>query len=100
VKIIYTDNGFIFRSGETVGEFIWSDITQINIFKRDLMTEDQIVMELIFGGEAIRLTEDNPYFKEFTDTVENIFPIIPKDWYDKVIAPAFATNFRTIYFRL
>jgi len=75
----------------------FDSISEINVYKVDLMTIDDIVMEITYNDRVLTITEETDGWNEFTDRLENIFPTIPKDWWQNVAHPAFATNFTTIY---
>lgn len=75
----------------------WSDITEINVFKKDLYVYDEIDMEIIYGEWAILITEEIPGWFQFVLKTKSVFPSIPKEWDLEIVHPAFATNWRNIY---
>jgi len=92
-----TDKSFTIKLDDRLLEIDWDSISQIDVFKVDQITIDCIVMELTYNDRILRITEEEPGWNEFTDGLEKIFPAIPKDWWQNVAHPAFATNFATIY---
>ncbi|MBE9660570.1 hypothetical protein [Mucilaginibacter myungsuensis] len=78
-------------------EIFWDSISEVNVYKVDLMTIDDIVMEITYNDRLLKITEETEGWNDFTDRLEQRFPTIPNDWWQKVVQPAFATNFTTIY---
>lgn len=93
----YDDNGFTILYEDFEQRLNWLDITQLNVYKVDLMTIDQIEMEIVYGDQRFSITEELPGWYQFVIKTKEIFPTIPKDWDVAIIHPAFATNYRTIY---
>jgi hypothetical protein len=93
----YTDTGFTISYNDFTKTLNWSDVTQINVYKTDLMTVDRIVMEIVYGEKALTITEEHPGWYQFVLKLKEIFPDIPKDWDFTIIQPSFETNYRTIY---
>ena len=93
----FRDNSFIATLSDKKLEVFWDNISEINVYKVDLMTIDEIVMEMTYNDRVLTITEETDGWNSFTDKLENIFPTIPVDWWQKVAHPAFATNFATIY---
>jgi len=56
-------------------------------------------MEIVFGDELIRISEDLSGWYLFTRTAEEILPGMDKEWYSKAVQPPFATNYTNIYKR-
>lgn len=77
----------------------WDEITQINVYKVDKLTVDEISMDIVYGDVYFSLNEELPGWYQFVLKTKEIFPTIPKDWDTAIIQPPFATNFRTIYER-
>jgi hypothetical protein len=75
----------------------WSEITQMNAYKKDFMTWDRVELEIVYGDRALTINEDVEGWKDFLIKVTEIFPTIPKDWDTTIIHPPFETNFTTIY---
>lgn len=93
----YDEKGFIISYEDFTKRINWADITQLNVFKVDLMTIDRIDMEIVYGDNAFTISEELPGWYQFVLKTKEIFPTIPKDWDITIIQPAFATNYRTIY---
>ncbi len=93
----YTNDGFIYTRGDFTKTLKWLDITEINVYKKDLMTIDEIRMEVAYGDKCFEISEEVPGWYQFVIRTKEIFPSIPKNWDFEIIQPSFATNSKTIY---
>ncbi len=93
----YTDNGFTLTYEDFTKTLRWSEITELNVYKKDLMTIDEIRMEIVYGDKQIEISEELPGWYQFVSRTKEIFPSIPKQWDFEIIQPPFATNYKTIY---
>ena len=93
----YDNEGFTISFEEVTEKINWVDITQLNVFKVDLMTTDRIDMQIVYGDMHFTINEELPGWYQFVLKTKEVFPTIPKDWDITIIQPAFATNYRTIY---
>ena len=93
----YTENGFKIKYENISEELKWTDILQINVYKRDMMTTDRITMEIIYQNNRLTLSEDLAGWFQFVLKTKEIFPSIPKQWDFEIIQPPFERNFRIIY---
>ncbi len=93
----YTDNGFVVTFDGFSKALNWTDITEINVYKKDLITVDEIRMQIVYGDKQLEISEELPGWFQFTIKTKDVFQTIPKEWDIEIINPAFATNFRTIY---
>ncbi|MFT3846957.1 MAG: hypothetical protein QM725_18010 [Lacibacter sp.] len=93
----YTQNGFSIKYEDFFKEVKWNDITQLNVYKKDLMTIDRIEMEIVYGNMCITINEDIPGWYQFVVKTKSIFPEIPEEWNFEITDPPFARNYRTIY---
>lgn len=93
----YTDDGFILTYEGFTKTFKWSDITELNVYKADLFTIDEIRMRIVYGDKQIEISEELPGWHQFVSRTKIIFPSIPQEWDSEIVQPAFATNYRTIY---
>jgi hypothetical protein len=93
----YSETGFTIAHPGLTKTLNWSDITQINVYKTDLLTTDRIDMEIVYGEWALTIHEELPGWYQFVLKTKEIFPNIPKDWDWEIVQPAFAANYRTIY---
>jgi|SRR5215831_2076711 len=93
----YDEEGFIIRYEEICTRIRWKDITELNVYKRDLMTIDSITMDIVYGEMQTTISEDLPGWHQFVERSKIIFPEIPGDWDWVIVQPPFATNYRNIY---
>ncbi|MDR6803143.1 hypothetical protein J2Y45_000413 [Dyadobacter sp. BE34] len=95
----YDSDGFTVIYKEFSSEVKWSAVSQISVFKLDLITIDRIDMDIVHEDMVLSISEDLPGWAEFLEKLHETFPEIPKDWYIDICLPAFATNFSVIYNR-
>ena len=93
----YNDEGFTYTRGDFIKTLKWSEITALNVFKIDLVTLDEIRMEIVFGDTCIEISEETPGWYQFISKTKEIFPIIPKSWDFEITQPPFERNYKTIY---
>ena len=79
--------------------FCWRDVEEIQTFKLDLLTTDDIRLAFRVPDGWYELSEDHTGFMEVAEAMRAKFPSIPEDWYQEVMHPAFATNQRTLWKR-
>lgn len=93
----YDSDGFTVIYKELSSKVEWSAISQISVFKLDLITIDRVDMDIDHGDTILSISEDLTGWGEFVGKLHEKFPEIPKDWYVDICLPAFATNFSVIY---
>jgi len=96
-ELILLDNGFQINNREVKSNVIWADITEINAYKRDLITEDQICLEISSGSNQFYCTEDFDGWKEFEEMMRKQFPEIETHWLMQTANPALETSKTQIY---
>ena len=80
------------------GKYNWDGVEMIVAYKVDLLTTDEICLDIFYGNLQITFTEETPGWYLFIKKLGSVFPSIPSCW-DAVIAqPAFAEN-RTVLYR-
>jgi hypothetical protein len=95
---IQVDNEKILITGTSFKkEIVWSEITQMNVSKKDFMAWDRIELEIVYGDKSLTLNEDVEGWNEFVIKVKELFTSIPHDWDTIIIHLPFETNFKTIY---
>lgn len=95
---IQVDNEKVLITGANLKkEISWSEITQLNAFKKDFMTWDRVDLEIVYGDKSITINEDVDGWNEFVSKTKELFTTLPQDWDTAIIHPPFETNFRTIY---
>jgi len=93
----YIDDGFSLTTN--VGErfYRWSDIEKITAYKADLMTFDDLRLDIDFGEVVLTLSEDVVGWSEFIEMLPEKLTGVLVDWESKVIPTPFATNLTLIY---
>ena len=95
----YNEKGFKFTLSDCEKLINWSDIEQINAFKKDVYVYDLVVMEIVIGENILTINEETPGWFQLIIKLKEIFHDIPEDWQIKITQPAFAENFTNIYNR-
>lgn len=93
----YFEDGFSVQYDDFYKKVLWSEITELNVYKADLMTIDRIEMKIVYGEKGFVISEDLPGWYQFVLKIKLIYPVIPEDWEDEIVHPPFATNWRNIY---
>ena len=93
----YHQDGFTINFKKISKRLNWTDITQLNAYKSDLLTIDRIDLEIVYGDKHITISEDIPGWYQFVLKTKEIFNSIRKDWDIEIMQPPFATNWRIIY---
>ena len=95
----YNPRGFTISLTEPK-DINWSDIQSIFAYKVDLMTTDQICIDVFCDYQiSFRVTEETPGWFVFIERLKEQFPTIEEDWNINVAHPAFETNLTLIYDR-
>lgn len=88
-----TPNGFSVAGHD----FSVGDITKVVGYKRDLITVDEVRLDLTFrSGAQISVSEDQPGFAALVGSLCSAFPSI-SGWEQKIVGPAFAANCTVLY---
>ena len=93
----FKEKGFSFIINEISKEKKWSDIEEINVYKLDLYTTDEICMDIVFKETYITFSEETPGWYQLIIKLKEVFKQIPENWDKEIVKPPFATNFKTIY---
>jgi hypothetical protein len=78
----------------------WTEVTELNVFKKDFATFDRVELNIVFGDKSVTVNEDVKGWTEFVDKTKQIFPSMPKNWEAEVVHQPYVTNFTTIYQRV
>lgn len=94
----YEKTGFSFTDKDDTIFVAWNDIEAIFAYKKDLMTVDELNIEVFLNNNMrIRLTEEIDGWFQFIIKIKEIFPGIDKEFDIKLIFPAFETNLTLVY---
>lgn len=93
----YFDEGFSLMTD--VGEcfYRWIDIETVTAYKADLMTYDDLRLDIEFRDIVLTFPEDLTGWSEFVEILSKKLPGILVDWESKVIPTPFASNLTLIY---
>src|SRR5437763_1969109 len=90
--VITSADGVAFEAGtRTLWSLRWSEIDQIQAFNLDLITREDVCLELVAGQKAYTIDDETSGWSELLDEVARQFQIAA-DWLSIVVTPVFATN--------
>lgn len=98
-EFVYEEDGFRYPFKEHDEKLKWTDIERIVAYKPDLMTMDELCVELFSGNWKITYSESLPGWYQFVKKLNMAFPSLPDDWDWRIIQPPFATNYTVLYER-
>lgn len=98
-KVISEDDGFILENKSAQQKIRWADIERLIAYKKDLMTTDEICLDIIFDSRQLTINEGTPGWDQFVEKTKLAFPGIPKNWDTEITKPAFATNLTILFQR-
>ena len=101
-RIDIHDHGFdIIDLKSNRSSVIWARVNCINVAKRDWFSFDQICFEFYQAGVElpIEVNENMEGFELLSETLPNKFHGFDRDWFSKVVKPAFAPNFTEVWKR-
>ncbi|WP_276978837.1 hypothetical protein [Flavobacterium filum] len=93
----YTENGFNLVYRDFSKSLEWNEITEIIAFKTDLLTNDRIDLQIVYGEKYFTISEDLPGWHQFILKLKNVFPTISNTWDTDIMLPAFAENKTILY---
>ena len=97
MSIRLLDKGFCISIETGIKDIFWNDIKELHAYKKDLLTYDEICIDIVLPESIITITEEIEGWVEFTEKMNKIFPSINKEWYADIMLPAFKTNFTILY---
>jgi hypothetical protein len=77
----------------------WTDIERLQAYKVDLLTTDEICIDIIFDNKTIIVTEETKGWYQFIDKGKSALPFINDNWEALVLETPFEYNLTTIYER-
>ena len=88
------------HSGFSVGtrHVKWGWVESVAVFKRDMLTFDDVWFRLEGADEPVTVCEEQPGFAEWERKLCEQFPSVA-GWRERVIQPPFAENFTVLYRR-
>lgn len=91
--------GFIYHNNDFTRAFEWDRITKVIAYKADLITSDDIRIQVFENEDCIILTENYSFFKAFNQQMLEALPEIKKNWFEDIAHPAFEDNTTVLYFK-
>lgn len=96
-KIHLIKNGFELNNGTSISFIQWGEIEKIDAFKRDLLTEDQICLEIHVNKKQFYCSEDFEGWIEFEEELKIQLAELDKEWFSRVSQPPFQESRITIF---
>jgi hypothetical protein len=93
----YTEEGFRIKNNSGIIEVLWADVVEIKAYKVDLLTVDEIRIEILKAASTITISEETPGYYVFKEKLKAVFPYSDINWEEKVVKPAFKENLTVIY---
>ena len=93
----YKENMFALNNLASSKYYRWDEIENIVAYKVDLMTTDDVRLDISFVDAVLTISEDIAGWNLFLENLMTALPSIPKDWEQKVIETPFAANTTLIY---
>ncbi|HEX2628690.1 MAG TPA: hypothetical protein VHM26_06760 [Chitinophagaceae bacterium] len=97
ISLTFFNGGFTISGKKGEISHSWNEITDIVTYKIDMLTTDEICLDISFSESIFTLTESHPSWEEFITIMQNELPSIDPGWWGKVVHPPFAINESTIY---
>lgn len=99
-KLHILKSEFEINDGDNRTSIKWNEIEKIYAFKRDLITEDQICLEIHVSEKQFYCSEDFDGWIEFEKELKNQLSELDMNWLDKVSQPPFKESRITIFRKL
>ncbi len=93
----YFDDGFRMTDKEIKSTIKWSEIDQINAYKKDVYAYDIVLMEIVCGEKTLIINEETPGWFFLVLKLKQVFKEIPENWDMEITQPAFRENYTVIY---
>ena len=91
----------VMRDGKPVDSVLWTAVSEISAYKRDLFSVDLICVGIKAQDDGreqcLELHEEMKGFKTFMATLDTLFTFRDPDWWSKVAFPAFETNLTILW---
>ena len=94
MAVIVDEHNFTVR-GHAVA---WPSVRRIATYKRDRFAYDEIFLAFeTRPGEWVEVSEEDPGFNLLVAEMERRYPDLPRDWFGRVMHPAFQENYRILW---
>jgi hypothetical protein len=95
----YKVTGFNLAISNKTYQIEWREIEKLVVYKIDLLTFDEICLDIVLPKTILTITEEIPGWWSFLDQVELQFPATKDSWTKFRGGPAFDRSVTTIYQR-
>jgi len=95
----YNVLGFDINLKDNIHSIKWTDIERLQAYKADLLTTDEICIDITFNNKTIVVTEQTKGWYQFIDRLKSALPSINENWETQVLETPFEYNLTTIYER-
>jgi hypothetical protein len=96
---LYEEDGFFYTFMTATRKFRWDAIEKIAAYKMDLLTGDQLCLEITTDENVTTFTEETSGWTVFLEKLRERFPRVPEDLGAVVEQPPFDTNLRVLWER-
>jgi len=94
----YNEAGFSMTFEQTYNEYNWDDIKTIYGYRVDLVTYDEICLDLFTNdNKKFTIAESTPGWFQFTNRLDDNISSIKPDWYREIANSVFEINMTLIY---
>jgi hypothetical protein len=93
----YTNDGFYITTNNIERFYRWNDIQLITAYKADLLTCDDLRLDIDFGELVLTFSEDMAGWSEFIEMLPQKLPGIKVDWENHVIQRPLVANSTLIF---
>ena len=85
----YNVSGFDIDLKDGFHSIKWTDIERLQAYKADLLTTDEICIDIIFDNKTIIVTEVTKGWYQFIDKVKSALPLTNDNWEALVLETTF-----------
>ena len=99
-SIVCSEDGFSVSSGGAERTFPWSAIDSVFVYKVDLVTTDEVCLDIFIDGESmIMISESTPGWDSFTEEMKQNFSTVLQNWEQEIWQPPFETKLTLLFDR-
>jgi hypothetical protein len=95
----YNASGFDIDLKDGFHSIKWTDIERLQAYKADLLTTDEICIDIVFDNKTIIVTEETKGWYQFIDKVKSALHLTNDNWEALVLETPFEYKLTTIYER-
>lgn len=96
---VYDREGFTMKTDDNISYIKWSEIKRIEAYKVDLLTTDEICLDISLTDKQITITEETRGWFQFIERMKRQLPLVDKDWELSIVRSPFEYDLTTIYER-